>query len=104
MRLMITLVLVSFASLSAAEWPCWRGPGGLGVSTEKNLPTEWSKDKNIGWKTPLPGSGASSPIVFGDRVYVTVQTSDTGLHILAFDAKSGNVLWDREVGFCVKGQ
>ena len=56
---------------SGANWPQWRGPDGLGISTEKNLPTEWSTSKNIKWKTPIVGRGHSSPIVWGNRVFLT---------------------------------
>ena len=56
---------------SGANWPQWRGPDGLGVSSEKNLPTEWSVNKNIKWKTPIAGRAHSSPIVWGNRVFVT---------------------------------
>ncbi len=56
---------------SGANWPQWRGPDGLGISTEKNLPTQWSANKNIKWKTPIEGRGHSSPIVWGNRVFVT---------------------------------
>jgi outer membrane protein assembly factor BamB len=54
-----------------ANWPQWRGPESTGVSTEKNLPVEWSSTKNIKWKTPLPGRGHSSPIVWGNKVFLT---------------------------------
>ncbi|HET6893544.1 MAG TPA: PQQ-binding-like beta-propeller repeat protein [Pyrinomonadaceae bacterium] len=56
---------------TGANWPQWRGPDGLGISTEKNLPTEWSINKNIKWKTPIVGRGHSSPIVWGNRVFLT---------------------------------
>ena len=82
----------------AADWVCWRGPDGLGVSAEKNLPVQWSKEKNIAWKLEVPGRGASSPIVVADRVYLTTQTPDTGLHVLAIDRERGELLWDREIG------
>jgi outer membrane protein assembly factor BamB len=63
---------VPAAARGAGEnWPQWRGPGGQGVSTEQQLPTEWGPDKNIAWKTLLPGSGHSSPIVWGDRIFLT---------------------------------
>lgn len=95
-------LLLSFAGLllpvHAADWPCWRGPNGLGVSEEKNLPVEWTAEKNISWKAELPGQGASSPIVVGERVYLTLQTEDSGLHALAFDRTTGHLVWDREVG------
>lgn len=81
----------------AADWPCWRGPDGLGVSAEKNLPTDWSKTKNIAWSVELPGKGASSPVVLGDHIYLTAQTKDTAMHVLAIDAKTGALLWDENV-------
>ena len=65
------LALVFINAASAANWPQWRGPDGLGISTEKNLPTEWSINKNIKWKTPIVGRGHSSPIVWGNRVFLT---------------------------------
>jgi len=56
----------------AGQWPQWRGPDGLGVSTDSNLPEQWSHDSaNIRWKAKLPGEGCSSPIVSGNRVFVT---------------------------------
>jgi outer membrane protein assembly factor BamB len=72
------LSAVAFFNLSAASfaadggnWPGWRGPDGSGISTEKNLPEEWSASKNVRWKTPIAGKGHSSPIVWGKRVFVT---------------------------------
>jgi outer membrane protein assembly factor BamB len=56
---------------TAANWPQWRGPDGSGISTEKNLPADWSPGKNIKWKTPIAGRGHSSPIVWGNRIFVT---------------------------------
>ncbi len=61
------------ASLSAADWPQWRGPRGNGATDEKNLPVKWSATENVAWKASLGGLGVSSPIVFGDRVFVTSQ-------------------------------
>jgi outer membrane protein assembly factor BamB len=58
------------AMISAANWPGWRGEG-QGVSTESGLPTEWSSSQNIAWKVPVGGRGHSSPIVWGDRVFLT---------------------------------
>src|SRR5215217_6910541 len=59
-------------SLSAdSQWPQWRGPGGLGLSDEKNLPTEWSPTKNIVWKTEIAGRGHSSPVVAGGLIFLT---------------------------------
>ncbi len=93
----LAVLTVLLSPLHAAEWPCWRGPDGLGVSAEKNLPTVWSKEQNIAWKLELPGKGASSPIVVGDRVYVTTQTKETAMRVLAVDRRFGTVAWEREV-------
>jgi outer membrane protein assembly factor BamB len=55
----------------AANWSQWRGPDGTGVSTETNVTTVWSTDKNIKWKTPIAGRGHSSPILWGDKIFLT---------------------------------
>jgi len=59
--------------LAGEDWPQWRGPSSNGVSSETDLPTTWSMDCNIVWKVPLAGLGGSSPIVMGNRVFVTSQ-------------------------------
>ena len=56
---------------SAADWAQFRGPGGSGTSADRTLPVRWSTDENIAWKTDLPGRGDSSPITFGDRIFLT---------------------------------
>lgn len=61
------------------DWPQWRGPQGQGISMEKGLPTEWSSTKNVLWKTRIPGDGHSSPIVWGNRIFLT--TSIEGAEI-----------------------
>src|SRR5918992_3146109 len=63
----------SFAPLRAEHWPHWRGPSASGVSPERQLPVRWSDTENIAWKAPLRGLGISSPIVWGDHVFVTSQ-------------------------------
>jgi outer membrane protein assembly factor BamB len=70
LSLLLPLNSMSAASTDAS-WPQWRGPSGQGVSTEKNLPAEWSSTKNIKWKTPIAGRGHSSPIVWGNRIFLT---------------------------------
>lgn len=70
-------IIVSLQATTAgpkdSNWPQWRGAEGTGISTETNLPAEWSVSKNLRWKTPLPGSGHSSPIVWGNRVFITAE-------------------------------
>lgn len=69
----LTLLVISSLTTigSAANWPQWRGPDGSGVSNEKNLPGEWSPAKNIKWKTAIAGRGHSSPIVWGNKIFLT---------------------------------
>jgi hypothetical protein len=69
--MLATLFVLSISVLMAADWAQFRGPHGLGVSDEKDLPTKWSSTENIVWKTDLPGPGASCPVTHGDRVFIT---------------------------------
>lgn len=90
----IGLALAFFAILTgqAANWPAWRGPLGIGVSEEKNLPTVWSKTQNVKWRTPLPEPGNSTPIIWGQRVFVT-QAEGARRTLICFDRASGRKLW-----------
>jgi outer membrane protein assembly factor BamB len=65
--------LVAFAPVSAENWPHWRGPTSTGTSTEVNLPERWSDTENVAWRASVRGLGISSPIVWGDQVFVTSQ-------------------------------
>jgi outer membrane protein assembly factor BamB len=99
MRFLATLTLSFLAAqVPAADWTQFRGPGGSGVSEEKDLPTHWSKTENIRWKVDLPGRGLSSPVIAGDRVYLTACTEylQKRLHILCFDTATGKKLWERQ--------
>jgi outer membrane protein assembly factor BamB len=70
----VACVLAGVARGAAADnWPGWRGPAATGVSTETKLPETWSDQSNVAWRTSLTGVGVSSPIVWGDRVFVTSQ-------------------------------
>jgi outer membrane protein assembly factor BamB len=99
LRPLAVLALVLLATPCLAEnWPRFRGPTGQGVSTEKNLPTRWSNTENVAWKTPLPGEAWSSPIVWGDHVFVTTATDNgASCHVIALSRKDGKILWDTEV-------
>src|SRR5262245_16345859 len=70
-RITLTAFVFVVPAIVAADWLQFRGPGGLGVAADKNLPTTWSDKENIVWKTDLPGPGSSSPIVVGDKIFVT---------------------------------
>ena len=88
------LSFLLMASLVYSEdWPQFRGPGGEGHSTEKNLPFTWSETSNIAWKTLIPGRGWSSPAVAKGRIWLTSEV-DSGLHVYSLDATSGKLLKD----------
>ncbi len=83
---------------SGENWPQFRGPTGQGISLEKNLPLNWSAESNVVWKAAIPGDGWSSPVVWGDRVFITTATDrGTKCHVLALNRRTGAVLWDKEV-------
>jgi outer membrane protein assembly factor BamB len=96
-RALFLLLLVPTLTL-AEEWPGWRGPRGDGTSSEKSLPLRWNKTDNIAWKTPIPGKGHSSPVVWGERVFVTTCLEEQGQRVLlCLDRKCGKVLWQQVV-------
>ena len=67
------MMVMAVAPLRAENWPHWRGPAATGVSAETGLPERWSDTDNVAWKAPVRGLGISSPVVWGDRVFVTSQ-------------------------------
>jgi len=83
---------------SAENWPCWRGPRLDGTSLEKNVPRHWSATSNVVWRTPLPGVGHASPIVWEDKIFTVAALLDSQERILlCLDRKSGKMLWQRTV-------
>src|SRR5262245_21439142 len=86
------------AAVRADNWPAWRGAQGTGVSSERGLPLTWSKDHNVRWKVTLPEPGNSTPIIWGDHVFLT-QSLDKGKRraVLAFQRADGRLLWQRDV-------
>ena len=110
-RLNITasvLFLAAVCTASGEDWRQFRGPNGQGISGEKDLPSEWSAEKNIVWKVKLPGAGASSPVTLGKRVFVTcysgygLEGKDSGKkedlrrHLLCIDRTTAKTLWAKE--------
>jgi outer membrane protein assembly factor BamB len=96
----ITLSPCHLVTLSSygEEWPGWRGPRGDGTSSETGIPLQWSATENIAWKTPIPGKGHSSPIVWGERLFLTTCLEDQGERVLlCLDRHSGKVLWQQVV-------
>ena len=80
------------------DWPQFRGPSGQGVSSETNLPLTWSETKNVRWKTAIPGRGWSSPVIQGDRIWLTTATEDgRALRAISVDVNTGTIQKDVEV-------
>lgn len=98
------LLLVVANPAQAGDWPQFRGPGGRGVGTDTNLPEHWGPDDNMKWKVALPGRGLSCPVIVGNKLFLTANSgmAMTRLHVLGFDADSGDKLWERQ--FWATGQ
>src|SRR5262245_54818203 len=117
--LITSLAFASTSSLAAeANWPQFRGKQAAGVGEGANLPDVWSTTKNVAWQTPIPGKGWSSPIVWGDKVFLTSVVSEgkaevarkglyfggerfkppTEVHrwlVFCLDGNTGKILWER---------
>jgi outer membrane protein assembly factor BamB len=116
--LSIVMMLLT-GTLADEKWAQFRGPGSLGVADDPNLPDSWSATENVAWKTEIPGSGWSSPVVWGDNIFVTSVISTVegekpkkGLYfggerkaasdihrwmVYCVDWKTGKIRWQREV-------
>jgi outer membrane protein assembly factor BamB len=94
--LVLLLGGVGLAS-AAPDWPQWRGPTRNGVSEETNLPFRWSTQENIHWKVALPGRSGSTPVIWGDRIFVTV-TEGEQIELWCVDRTQGAVLWKASLG------
>jgi outer membrane protein assembly factor BamB len=95
----LCICLLASASLRSEDWPQFRGPEGQGHSLERNLPSEWSESRNIAWKTRVEGTGWSSPVVGGGRVWLTTATGEkeVSLRAIAFDLETGREVVNVEV-------
>ena len=71
--LAVVPLLATAAPVTAQHWPQWRGPDGLGVSADTDIATRWSPGENIAWRAPLAGLGTSTPVIWGDRIFLTSQ-------------------------------
>src|SRR4051812_16029109 len=96
-RILLTICLGFASSVGAAEvpeWPQFRGPNGSGIAAASKPPITFGPEKNVKWKVPVP-SGASSPVVVGDKLFLTA--FDEGkLFTIAYSAVSGQELWRAE--------
>ena len=92
--------VIAICVLSAGAWPQFRGPNSDGHATGPATPLEWSETRNVAWKTRVPGSGWSSPVVVDGKVFLTTAVprgEGLSLRALAFDVTTGQAIWDREV-------
>ncbi len=88
--LLITHLSVAFSD----DWPQWRGPQGDGNCDERGLPTRWSATENVAWKIPLPEPGNSTPVVWGDRIFVTQPiVAQNRRTLMCFNRADGKLLW-----------
>ncbi len=101
--MLFAVILLSTTMALAGDWPAWRGPTGDGVSTETGLPVEWSREKNVRWRVPLPDRGNSTPIVLGDRVFITQAIEKEGWRgVMCFNRADGKLLWKTGVTYTEK--
>jgi outer membrane protein assembly factor BamB len=92
----IAVGLLAIVSAIAGNWPQWRGPSLNGTSDEKNLPVHWSQETNVVWKLAMPSWSGSTPIVWGNRIFLNV-AEGRNLELWCVDASRGSVLWKRHL-------
>jgi outer membrane protein assembly factor BamB len=109
MRLLIALYFAIAGTLFADNWPQWRGPHGTGVCDETNLPVQWSTNQNVRWRVRLPDRGNSTPVIWGNRVFVTQAIESTGTQrtltevlphrrtLMCFDRANGKLVWQKGI-------
>jgi outer membrane protein assembly factor BamB len=94
----LSLALLALPSLWAENWPAWRGADASGISRETGAPIEWSKTRNVLWRIQLPDPGNSTPVVWGDRIFVTQAVSAGNRRtLMCLDRHTGKVLWQQGV-------
>lgn len=102
----VIVAALSTSPAGADNWPSWRGPKNDGTVPDGGYPLEWSAKENVAWKTEIPGRGHSSPVVWGDRVFVTScleganpKDRDTPRDrvLICVDRKDGKVLWQKTI-------
>jgi len=120
MRVLLVLPFLAALASSSDQWPQFRGPQSTGVADDPNVPDTWSATRNVVWKTEIPGSGWSSPVLWGDRIFVTsvisavapeapkkglyfggnreaIPTDEHRWMVYAVDWKTGKIVWEREL-------
>ena len=100
----LSIFLIIFSAAAAehrgtdSHWSRFRGPNGTGISNDKHVPVQWTETKGILWKTAIAGLGNSSPVVWGNRLFLQSATEDGQERLLlCVDTASGKILWSRTV-------
>ncbi|HAV60788.1 MAG TPA: quinonprotein alcohol dehydrogenase [Verrucomicrobiales bacterium] len=98
MKLPLTLLLFGIACTVSANWPQFLGPDGNSIAREARPPLNWSETQNVAWKTAIHGKAWSSPVIWGDQIWVTTATEDgRELSVLQLDRLSGRVVRDQKL-------
>ena len=86
---------LAIVTVSAENWPAWRGPAMNGISAEAGLPVKWSTEENIAWKLPMPGRSGSTPIIWNEHIFLNIGTADGSgdLELWALNRADGKVMW-----------
>ena len=97
------LLALAAGPAPAGDWTQFRGPAGTAVSEETGLPVKWSATENVRWKVELPERGNSTPVVWGDRVFLTQATEkSTKRAVMCFARADGKLLWKQETEYTEK--
>ena len=97
LALACTIMIAAAGAARGGNWPQWRGPHLNGTSDERNLPVKWTAEENVAWKLPLPGLSGSTPIVWNERVFLSVAEGDD-LFLWCVDRRQGKPLWKQQFG------
>ncbi|MEX2580242.1 MAG: PQQ-binding-like beta-propeller repeat protein [Verrucomicrobiales bacterium] len=96
---LISLFLLNASLAATADWPAWRGPNANGIAEAgQDAPVTWSETENVVWKSPVPGRGHSSPVVVGERIFLTTANeTERTQSVIGLDRRTGRRLWQTEV-------
>ena len=95
---LLTIMLAAASFARAGDWPQWRGPFFNGSTDERDLPSRWSKTENIAWKVDLPGAAAATPIISGNRVFLSGADPEQDVLLAScYDRDSGKRLWQHDL-------
>src|SRR4051794_12805934 len=96
----VVLAAILARTASAGDWPAWRGPTGQGHCDETNLPLKWSATENVLWKVPLEHPGNSTPVIWGDDVFVTMANRGGSIRsLLCLSTSDGSLRWRKDVAY-----